>query len=275
MCFSCLCIYQLVQSPTFVLAAASTRQRRQEVSLPHQVVTKKLWNQRVGQEEEAGVDPGWVVTWLHSSIKRSQALFLLLHIRRSLFKPQHGDSVCFISLIHDLIAAHTLLFWPTLHFSDSEHYVFLFIFRLIIMMNPNLHSASLIIWTFCVSARTFTVSFERNHSMLLTSPPHFSHPDLCESAPPGPAGAAPRGPTEAAGAATQAAGWTGGAGAEDEGAADGQRGQTAGTGEHEEGEGKTRRHRYTHAREMFPLWIQSGPETSGALVPFCSILNLK
>lgn len=58
----------------------------------------------------------------------------------------------------------------------------------------------------------------------LTSPPRFSRSDLCKSAPSGLAGATPRGPTEAAGAATEAAGRTGGAGAEDEGAADGQRG---------------------------------------------------
>ena len=45
--------------------------------LLHQVVTKKLWDKRVGQEEEAGVDPGWVVRWLHSSITVTHLTFIV------------------------------------------------------------------------------------------------------------------------------------------------------------------------------------------------------
>lgn len=79
--------------------------------------------------------------------------------------------------------------------------------------NPKLHSSLLIIWTFYTGLQQYVCFFSS-----------FSHSDLCEPAASGPAGAAPRGPTEATGNATEAAGRTGGAGAEDEGAAGRQRG---------------------------------------------------
>lgn len=69
----------------------------------------------------------------------------------------------------------------------------------------------LIIWTFCwfyLTVHIFADCSEGNPNMIFMSPPMFprSHSDLRESAASGPAGAAPRGPAEAAGAATEAAG---------------------------------------------------------------------
>lgn len=72
---NCCCAHLL----TYFLFAVFTGQRREEVPLTHQMPPKKLWDQCVGQEEEARVDSGWVWTSLHSALKLSGIAALLSH----------------------------------------------------------------------------------------------------------------------------------------------------------------------------------------------------
>lgn len=110
--------------------AVITRQRGKEVPLPHQVISKKFWNQCIRQEEEAGVDPGWVARKLHwklymcfSSIFTYYSISLWTLSCFVMLQPE--TSVYFIMILWDIQGQRSTFVKNVLYlyfFSPFEYY---------------------------------------------------------------------------------------------------------------------------------------------------------